>query len=296
MVTPPPVTATAVLPIVPVVPTATAMEAAATFLPVAVGVIAALPPAAEAPAFTALAIAPVVEATPIVVAVTPESAPVTTVQPLAAAAAVAAITAAPTAPISTPAPSLLATLTAPVAAVSAVAATTLSAPSLESAFAAAATSGDTSAQLAMASPVMAKSRTVVVGNPIYGNTGAYLCPFTEDGTVSPWVEKAMKAKLGGQLGGTGGAYLGQQLATQIPLFGSFIGKQVGQTIGREAALQMLGGWAAIRQSTEISFKSATDMAAYLKSQNGSHAQYRQVIEATVQLYPDMAPLLGVATP
>ncbi|MES2886116.1 MAG: hypothetical protein V4709_15020 [Pseudomonadota bacterium] len=210
------------------------------------------------------------------------SAPLTTPNLAVAVAAAEPLTAPSLEPVAAPTPS--------------------AAPSLESAFAAAAMTSGNGTQLAFASPALtspsmaAKAREALAGNPIYGNTGAYLCPFTEDGTVSPWVEKAMKAKLGGQLGGTAGAYAGQQLASQIPLFGGFLGKKIGTAVGKEAVLQMLGGWATIRQTTELSFSSAADMAAYIKSQNRTHPQYKQVIDATVQLYPDVAPYLGVAAP
>lgn len=47
--------------------------------------------------------------------------------------------------------------------------------------------------------------------PIYGNTGQYMCPFTEDGTVAAWVEKGMTASVG--------AYAGQKALEQVPFIG-----------------------------------------------------------------------------
>lgn len=82
----------------------------------------------------------------------------------------------------------------------------------------------------------------------------------------------------------------------MPFFGGLIGKKVGQALGKQAVLQMMGGWDAIRSSTEISFASVGDMALYLKSQNSSHPQYRQVLDSAVQLYPDLAPLVGLPPP
>ncbi|ROH86013.1 hypothetical protein ED208_16455 [Stagnimonas aquatica] len=179
-------------------------------------------------------------------------------------------------------------------------AATQSGDDLSNAFASAASSQPVQ-QIAFAAPASvpppaAPSRAALPGNPIYGNTGPYLCPFTEDGTVTPWVEKALKAKLGGQLGGTAGAFAGQKLAENVPFLGGLIGKKVGQAIGKQAVLQMMGGWEAIRASSEISFASSSDMALYLKTQNSSHPQYREVLDSAVQLYPDLAPLVGLPPP
>src|SRR5690606_39612503 len=64
--------------------------------------------------------------------------------------------------------------------------------------------------------------------PIYGNTGKYMSPFTEDGTIAPWIEKSMAAAAGAGLGGAVGAYAGQKALEQVPFFGGLLGSMAGK--------------------------------------------------------------------
>lgn len=123
--------------------------------------------------------------------------------------------------------------------------------------------------------------------PIYGNTGKYMCPFTEDGTVAPWVEKGMAASVGANVGAAAGAYAGQKALEQVPFFGGMLGRAAGQATGREIAIKASGGWDFIKSSSDLSFNSLEDMAHYLHATNSAHPQYAKVLQATYGIYPDL---------
>lgn len=123
--------------------------------------------------------------------------------------------------------------------------------------------------------------------PIFGNTGKYMCPFTEDGTVTVWVEKGMSASVGANVGSAIGAYAGQKALEQVPFLGGFLGGMVGKATGREVAIRGAGGWEFIKQNSDLSFDSLNDMARYLQATNSSHPQYAKVLQATYGIYPEL---------
>lgn len=128
--------------------------------------------------------------------------------------------------------------------------------------------------------------TPEIPEPIYGNTGAFLCPFTEDGTVAPWVEKGMSASVGGSLGGTLGGYAGQKALEQVPFVGGWLGGMAGKKAGREIAIAAAGGWDNIRETSDLSFTSVNDMATYVMAKHSTHPQFSKVLEATYGIYPE----------
>ena len=136
-------------------------------------------------------------------------------------------------------------------------------------------------------PQIAAPTQLVAPQPIEGNTGAYMSPFTEDGTVAPWVEKGRSAKAGASIGGFLGAQAGQKLAENIPFVGGIIGQSVGESLGRAAALSMVGGEEFIKANSDISFNSLNDLAVYMYVKNSSHKDYAAVLELTQAIYPDL---------
>jgi hypothetical protein len=122
--------------------------------------------------------------------------------------------------------------------------------------------------------------------------GKYLSPFTQDGTVSLWVDKAVNVKTGAVVGKTIGAYAGQQAASRIPyvggILGSVVGSAVGAEVGRQAAIKSCGGWNFIRSTSDMSFDSRGDMAVYLyATYAGKNEHYSEAITATYAIYPDV---------
>jgi hypothetical protein len=114
-----------------------------------------------------------------------------------------------------------------------------------------------------------------------------MSPFTEDGTVAPWVEKGRAASAGANIGGFVGAQAGQKLAENIPFVGGLLGQKVGEKLGREVALNMVGGEAYIRETSDLSFNSAEDLALYMYAKNSSHKDYAQVLDLAEKIYPEL---------
>ncbi len=123
--------------------------------------------------------------------------------------------------------------------------------------------------------------------PMLGNTGKYLCPFTEDGTVALWVDKAIKARMGGAIGGMVGAEVGKEVFKNIPMFGSMFGKMAGDKIGRETAIKMAGGWEFIKANSDQSFDSVHEYVAWLKANYAGTEHYNDVVAAIKELYPEL---------
>ena len=61
-------------------------------------------------------------------------------------------------------------------------------------------------------PKLAAPSQIVAPKPILGSGGAFMSPFTEDGTVAAWVEKGKSARAGSSIGGFLGAQAGQKMA------------------------------------------------------------------------------------
>ncbi len=136
-------------------------------------------------------------------------------------------------------------------------------------------------------PQLAAPQHIIAPQPILGNSGKYMSPFTEEGTVAPWVEKGKAASAGSNVGGFLGAQAGQRLASQIPFFGSFLGQQVGEIAGRSVALQMAGGEEFIRANSDMSFATVQDLAVYMYAKNSSHKDYAEALKLTQGIYPDL---------
>jgi hypothetical protein len=134
----------------------------------------------------------------------------------------------------------------------------------------------------IAAPTLIKAPT-----PIVGNSGKYMSPFTEDGTVAVWVEKGKSARAGSAVGGFLGAQAGQKVAENIPFVGGFIGKAVGESAGRAIALRMVGGEEFIRANSDISFNSVQDLAVYMYAKNSAHKDFAEALSLTQDIYPEL---------
>jgi hypothetical protein len=123
--------------------------------------------------------------------------------------------------------------------------------------------------------------------PMLGNTGKYLCPYTEDGVVAQWVDKAIKARMGGAIGGMVGAEVGKELFKNIPMFGGMFGKAAGDKMGREVAIKMAGGWEFMRANTDQSFENVNDYVVWLRLNYKGTEHYNSVVAAIKELYPEL---------
>ncbi|PQA43416.1 hypothetical protein, partial [Amnimonas aquatica] len=84
----------------------------------------------------------------------------------------------------------------------------------------------------------------------------------------------------------------QRAAGYIPfasMFAGQLGKTVGDKAGRGIAIAASGGWEFIRQNTDISFASISDMAIYLLQNNRQHGEFDAAMSATAAIYPELKP-------
>jgi hypothetical protein len=128
---------------------------------------------------------------------------------------------------------------------------------------------------------------LVAPSPIEGNSGKYMCPYTSDGVLADWVDKAVNAKAGATIGRIGGAYLGSKVAEQIPFVGGIIGGMVGDSIGRKIAIKASGGLEFIKKTSDLSFNSINNMAVYIYVEHSSHAHYKGALGAAWEIYPEL---------
>ncbi len=142
---------------------------------------------------------------------------------------------------------------------------------------------------AMSAPTIAQpgQLAMIAPEPIYGNTGEYMSPYTEDGVVAMWVDKALNAKMGAAIGRQVGAKAGEKLMENIPFFGGMLGQKAGDAAGRAIAIEASGGWEYIKEHSDLSFNSLSDMSVYLYANHSGHPQFQEVLEATFEIYPEM---------
>ena len=123
--------------------------------------------------------------------------------------------------------------------------------------------------------------------PIEGNEGKYMSPYTTDGVVAEWVDKAMKAKMGSAIGGAIGAYAGQKAMEQIPFLGGFLGQKAGEAMGREIAVKASGGWEYIKSTSDLSFNTVEELSVWMYATHSENEHYAEVLAAVQEIYPEM---------
>lgn len=143
------------------------------------------------------------------------------------------------------------------------------------------------AAVAPATVASASALTPPEARFIDGSSGAFLSPITSDGVAAEWVEKSISVGLGSSLGSAAGAYAGQKLLGSVPFVGGFLGQKAGAAVGRTTALQTVGGEAFMRSTTDISFHSLSDMAAWLKQNHATHPRMGEILKAAGKIYPDL---------
>ena len=127
-------------------------------------------------------------------------------------------------------------------------------------------------------PRIAAPNLITAPTPIVGNSGKYMSPYTEDGTVAAWVEKGRNASAGASIGGFLGAQAGQKVAENIPFIGGFLGQAVGESAGGEEF---------IRANSDISFNSVNDLAVYMYAKNSTHKDFAEALKLTQEIYPEL---------
>ncbi|UAW99456.1 hypothetical protein KEM63_05680 [Halopseudomonas nanhaiensis] len=123
-------------------------------------------------------------------------------------------------------------------------------------------------------------------SPILGTTGKYMSPFTEDDTITPWVEKGIAVTVGANVGQALGSVAALSASSDnliLALAGGAIGKAVGTAISVEA----VGGWEFVKANSDQSFETVEDLGRYLHYRHSAHPQYKEVVAATAGIYPEL---------
>lgn len=139
----------------------------------------------------------------------------------------------------------------------------------------------------MPPPQLPPADTIVSTVPIEGNSGQFMSPYTSYGTVSEWVKKAQNAGAAQGLGSAAGQYLGGKALEQVPFVGGWLGGKAGGAMAKEAAIAASGGWNYIKDTSDLSFDSAGDLAVYIYANHGTHPDYAAATKATFGIYPEV---------
>mgnify|MGYP006279795347 CR=1 FL=1 len=132
-----------------------------------------------------------------------------------------------------------------------------------------------------------EAHLVIAPEPIPGNSGEFMAPYTTDGVVAGWVDKAVNAKMGASIGKAAGAAAGSMALRQVPFVGGFLGQKAGDMIGREIAIKTAGGWDYIRETSDQSFNTAEDLSVWLYAKYSTNEHFDDVLKATMDIYPDV---------
>lgn len=133
---------------------------------------------------------------------------------------------------------------------------------------------------------------IIPPQPILDNSGAYFAPYTQDDTIAEWVDIGLKAagmkEVGGAVGQEAGRAIGQSAGGGLGgLIGSVAGKEKGKQAGRERAVASAGGWEKIKETSDISFNSLEDLAAWLYATKSRRADYQDVMALVRQIFPEL---------
>lgn len=131
--------------------------------------------------------------------------------------------------------------------------------------------------------------------PLEGNSGKFMSPFTSDGVTAGWVTKSMQVQASGSLGQAAGQIAGDQLLSKIPFAGMFAGEAT-KSLARSAALKSIGGEEFLKSSSDLSFNTLQEMAAYMYAFHSTHAEYKKIIKATAAIYPEFQEVYSAGYP
>lgn len=127
--------------------------------------------------------------------------------------------------------------------------------------------------------------------PILDNTGEFMFPYTQDGVLAEWTDKAIEAEGASNVGGAVGAYAGAKALEQVPFIGGFLGQAAGEEIGRQIVLQSAGGMDFIIESSDISFNNVEDYCVYAYAKYSMSEHYAGAMKAAYALYGDLTPTI-----
>jgi hypothetical protein len=127
----------------------------------------------------------------------------------------------------------------------------------------------------------------VAPEPVAKKGGKFFLPFTEEGELTEWANKAVSAQVGAAVGSKVGEKAGAAAASKIPIAGGLLAmgaKKKGKELG---ALAAVGGADFVKESSSLSFKSIQDLALYMHINCSEHADYLKGFAAAAAIYPDL---------
>ncbi len=133
-----------------------------------------------------------------------------------------------------------------------------------------------------------KSKDIVpaLPQPIDDSSGKFILPYTADGEATPWVEKALNAKIGAAVGAKAGGKLSGMLGKKIPM-GGLMSKKTKEKTTALGAVTAIGGWDFIKKSSNQSFKNLADYAVFMHLNHSGEASYNEALAAAMALYPKL---------
>lgn len=147
-----------------------------------------------------------------------------------------------------------------------------------------------------------QQRPDVASLVIAGNSGKYMNPWTSDGVLAEWVDKAINAEMGAAtgsaIGAAAGSYAANKVLENVPfgsMLGGMLGSEMGKAAGRQAAIEASGGMDYIRSTSDQSFDSLNDMALYILANYAGTSHYQDAVKAADAIYPGLQQAVAQAS-
>jgi len=113
------------------------------------------------------------------------------------------------------------------------------------------------------------------------NSGEYMCPYRQDGTMADWSAQIISKVLGAEAGKRAGWMAGAKLLGGA----ADVGKKVGEKAGQKLALEAAGGMEGIRRTSDISSNSLDDLAVFMYVNYSEKDNYKKALRAMYDIYP-----------
>ena len=114
------------------------------------------------------------------------------------------------------------------------------------------------------------------------NTGKYMCPYKQDGSMANWSSQIIAKVLGAEAGKRAGWMAGAQFLGGA----ASVGKKVGEKAGEKLALEAAGGMEGIRNSSDISSDSLDDLSVFMYVNYSEKDDYKKAMRAMTDIYPE----------
>lgn len=127
---------------------------------------------------------------------------------------------------------------------------------------------------------------IEVKEPSNHSDGKFILPFTSDGNLAAWAEKALTAQASAAAAGVASDKAVDALASKVP-FGSAFSGSLKKKGKNAAAVAAIGGWDYIKENSNLSVDKLTDYAVYLHKNFSGHERYKDALAASLALYPKL---------